>query len=809
MSASVRDRFAEACRTWPASKAIEMEAGTLTYGELDGLTVQAAGLLTSAGLRRTVIAILMSDPAAQIGAMLAVLRAGAVFCFLDPRLPVQRLADMAETAAPAAVVTDEGCSPLCRSLFETGEARLFFWEARSGMRPLRPGAGGGQPAMLADTRLGAPCYVYFTSGSTGRPKAVLGQENGLSHFIDWEIETFGLCHDDRVSQFTLPTFDVYLRDIFTALCAGGTVCLLPDRDLLLDPDGLAGWIDRSGVTLVHCVPSLLRGLLLAQLDPGRFRRLKRILLAGEPLLPSDVNRWTGIFGDRIELVNLYGPTETTLAKFCYRVPPGEVATRYVPVGKPIRGAQAVLLQESLDPCRRGDVGELYIRTPFRSLGYFNEPALTAQAFIQNPFSKHPDDLLYRTGDLATELPDGSYRLTGRKDFQVKIHGMRVELGEIEATFAAHPGIAEAVVVAHEHAPGDLRLSAFCTARTEPGEQPGDGDGGIALTLAAAPRAGGLPACGPGPHAREDFIGAGERGDDLVAAAFPLGFERLAEGIALYRTARLAHGTGRSDGRVTVLLHALVTEEGEAACAGAGRTLADHLRSDGTAWQLDGGAAMPDEYAGTVALIGSVEACLDRVRMLEAAGVDEIACWTAWAGPDAAARTAERLGELERRARTGRPSLRRLTRYLQSRLPAFMIPPEIAFVDSLPLNPNGKIDRRALAARRGARSRDGGSHVPPRTELERTLVDLWAATLDLPAARIGIDDNFFALGGHSMLAVRLVNRIRSELRFELPVRGLFEAPTIALLAERIAILGGAASAQGVEDREGAEYSEGIL
>src|SRR6185369_5070202 len=136
----------------------------------------------------------------------------------------------------------------------------------------------------------------------------------------------------RVSQFTVPTFDAYLRDIFTALCTGGTVCIPPSRDVF-EPLALADWIERAGITLIHCVPTVFRLLLNGRLSPERFPQLRFILLAGEMLLPSDANRWIAVFGERIRLVNLYGATETTLVKFLYRLPAIPGSDAFVPVGR--------------------------------------------------------------------------------------------------------------------------------------------------------------------------------------------------------------------------------------------------------------------------------------------------------------------------------------------------------------------------------------------------------------------------------------------------------------------------------------------
>ena len=440
-----------------------------------------------------------------------------------------------------------------------------------------------------------PCYLYFTSGSTGKPKAILGRTVGLAHFIQWEIDSFGAAAFARVSQFTVPTFDAYLRDIFAPLCAGGTICIPPSRSVF-EPAALADWIERAGITLIHCVPTVFRLLLNGGLSAERFPQLRYVLLSGEPLLPSDANRWIRVFGGRARLVNLYGATETTMVKFCHRLPAVPIEDAFVPVGRPIPGTQAILLTEALDPCEPGTIGELYLRTPYRSLGYYKRPDLDGAAFVPNPFTGNTTDRLYKTGDFATLLPDGNFRLLGRTDGQVKIRGMRVELSEIETALAALPAVREAVVIAREDRPGDKRLVAYVAG------QPGT----------------------PEP-----------------------------DGAALRRM--------------------------------LGRTLPDH-----------------------------------------------------------------------------------------------MIPSHFVVLEALPQTLNGKIDRQALPAPQPGR---GVGHVAPRDATEATVAAIWAEVLG--AEHVGAHDNFFELGGHSLLAAQVIAKLRRIFSVDLPLRAMFEAPTVAGLSERLA------------------------
>ena len=292
--------------------AIDDSRGTrVTYGQLEKSANRLASYLLSEVGSGSVVAIISEDTVTVITAILASLKAGCIFVPLDPRLPRKRLEMLMAQVEPAIRLYD----------LETVNGNHF----------------GPTPPQITS----APddmCYVYFTSGSTGIPKGIAGRLKAIDHYIRWEIETLGLQEGVRVSQFTNPSFDAYLRDMFVPLCAGGAVCVRPDFGDGLDGPQIVKWIDDSKINLIHCVPSLFRALVHEDLHPEHFPFLKHILLAGEPLLPADVKRWMSIFGERIRLVNLYGATETTLVKFFHFVTAADQDRGAIPIGKPMTGA---------------------------------------------------------------------------------------------------------------------------------------------------------------------------------------------------------------------------------------------------------------------------------------------------------------------------------------------------------------------------------------------------------------------------------------------------------------------------------------
>jgi amino acid adenylation domain-containing protein len=480
---SVQELFAQVAEQHRDLVAVERGDERISYGALAENSNRLANYLRASGLRKgDIVGLLADDTVEVITAIIGVLQAGGVFVPLDPRIPEARLRAMIAEVTPAWLLTQLKFNDTIRRVAgDNSQARIIALDGAA------PSADEGQPApdgiefYAAHTDATRPaaesepddmCYVYFTSGSTGRPKGIAGRLKGIDHFVRWEIKTFGVGVGTRVSQLTSPSFDAYLRDVFTPLCAGGTVCAPPSRETLFDAAILVEWLTEQRIEIIHCVPSLFRSLLNQPLAATDFPALKYVLMAGEPLLPSDVKRWTDVFGDRVQLVNLYGPTETTMTKFYYPVQPSDAERRTIPIGKPLEGARALVLDAKRQACPPGAVGEIYIRTPYRTLGYYKQPELTAEVFIPNPFNDDPSDLVYRTGDLGRILDDGNFEFLGRQDQQVKVRGVRIELREIEDLLRGHSGVRDVAVVDLEDSGGNKYLCAYVVT----------GDGTDAATL---------------------------------------------------------------------------------------------------------------------------------------------------------------------------------------------------------------------------------------------------------------------------------------------------------------------------------------
>ena len=453
--AAVQDLFDQTSVKFGGSPAIDNGIRRIIYRELQAEVDRLSQVLAKRGVGEgSIVGIFLRDPIGIITSILATLKCGGVFCSLDPTFPQKRVQVMFECVAPKWCITSsrlhEKLQGVAGGLLSPPEI-LFIDDLP---------AADGYSRPTGPLNPDAACSIYFTSGSTGRPKAILGRLKGIDHFVRWEIETVGAGPGTRVSQLASPSFDGFLKDAFVPLCSGGVACAPESRDILLEPGRLIDWIDVEQINVLHCVPSVFRSLISHGLSSNYFEALNYVVMAGEHLYPTDVKRWMDVFGERIKLINIYGPTETTLTKSFHIVSAADSTKSSVPVGKPIRGAAMMVIDQQGQPCSVGDIGEIYIRTPYCALGYYREPELTQEVFIQNPFNNDPADIVYKTGDYGRLLPDGNFEVLGRRDNQVKIRGVRVEMGEIENLLRGNTAVEEVAVIDREDGAGNKILVAY-------------------------------------------------------------------------------------------------------------------------------------------------------------------------------------------------------------------------------------------------------------------------------------------------------------------------------------------------------------
>ncbi len=411
---------------YPDYCAIEYADQSLTYRELDKISNIIANFILSKGLKKeTKIGILVQDRSLQISLMLGVLKAGCIFVPFDPAYPIKRTELMVRQVDLDLVFTDEEYSNLFNGLDICLASEML-------KDLLNNSAMGKRPEM--EYQMDQKMYIYFTSGSTGKPKGILGTCKGLLHFVMWEIDKFNVAPGFRITQLASPAFDASLKDIFVPLCAGGTICIPESREIYLDAIRFAQWVDNSKVNMIQCVPSLFKILSSGNLTNDHFKELKYILLAGEKISPKTLAQWYEIFDERIQIVNLYGPTETTLIKTFYFIQKSDITRKSIPIGQPMKGARVIILDEDMNICEEGRIGEIYIRTPFMTLGYFNDPELTKEKFIPNPFNNNPKDLLYKTGDMGSWMFDGNLEFLGRKDHQLRFMELESSWGILKTRY---------------------------------------------------------------------------------------------------------------------------------------------------------------------------------------------------------------------------------------------------------------------------------------------------------------------------------------------------------------------------------------
>ncbi len=443
----------------PDAQALVAGGVTLSYRELDRSANRLAHRLHRMGVGPgSVVGLCLDRGAALIVGLLGILKAGAAYVPLDAAYPRQRLAQILDEAQVRIVVSESPLAPLF-----TGSAASL----------LRLDADAVSIASESEDRLagGASaedlCYVLFTSGSTGKPKGVAIEHRQLVNYVRGVAERLAL--PDGASYAHVSTFAADLGNtvLFPPLCLGGCLHVL-SQVLTTDPAGIAAYFDEHAIDCLKIVPSHLAALLAAP-HPERVIPRKLLVLGGE------ASSWELIA--RIEklrpecrIVNHYGPTETTVGVLTFPVEKGSrtPGATIVPLGRPLPNSRVYILDTALRPAPTGAPGELCIGGAGVARGYLNRPDLTDERFLPDPFSDQPGARMYRTGDRARLLPDGSLLFLGRIDHQVKIRGYRVELGEIEAALGAHPGLGEVVVLAvASEGSSDRRLVAYAVPTGDP------------------------------------------------------------------------------------------------------------------------------------------------------------------------------------------------------------------------------------------------------------------------------------------------------------------------------------------------------
>jgi amino acid adenylation domain-containing protein len=449
---------AAAARRDPEALAVLQGRESLTYGELLRRSNALAGRLRRLGIgTETPVALCLERSPLAAVALLGILAAGGAYLPLDPALPQERLDWMLRDAGAGLVLTTSGLAPR----FAGGPAAPLALDSID----FATGTGDDLMAPADDASL---AYVLYTSGSTGRPKGVLVTHGALVNHSLAVGRRYELAPADQALQFASLAFDVAAEELFATWVAGGTVVLRSEAAVSSIP-AFVDEVARAGATVLNLPGSFWHEWVDQMASPALAPPpcVRLVVVGNEPISPARVAAWRARAGDRVQLLNGYGLTESTITSAVGDLSVGAATAAAVPVGQPLANVRAYVLDAGLEPVLPGVAGELYLAGDGLARGYLGNPAATAERFLPDPFAPAPGGgRLLRTGDLARKAGTaGDLEILGRADRQVKVRGHRVEPAEVEAVLAGHPEIQAAVVTVREDAPGDRRLVAYVVPRS--------------------------------------------------------------------------------------------------------------------------------------------------------------------------------------------------------------------------------------------------------------------------------------------------------------------------------------------------------
>ena len=349
----LQERLSESLKEFKNNTAIEYGNRHITYVELERRANYITYWLINRGFKKeTFIGILINDRVEFIVTMIGVLNAGCVFVPLDSAYPKDRVEVMIKSTDVRFVIVDKvnfNQFGVNGNQFEINDKQCVEFILLDDLfLSGNPWWSTHLPAVEYCTE--DKIYIYFTSGSTGKPLAIVGKNKSLVHYAQWEMERFNIDQGFRISQFSTVGFDAFLKEVFVTLFSGGTLCIPEDLKIILYSEELLNWLEQYSINLLHCVPSVFRILNSDRLNRNNLRGLKYVLLSGESIYPAELKKWYDIFDEKIQIVNLYGLTETTILKTCYFIKKRDLNKKRIPIGKPIKGARIIILDKDMNIC---------------------------------------------------------------------------------------------------------------------------------------------------------------------------------------------------------------------------------------------------------------------------------------------------------------------------------------------------------------------------------------------------------------------------------------------------------------------------
>jgi len=448
----------------PSEIAVSFMGVEVSYRQLNQRSNEIAHKLIQLGVEKNhFVAIMLDVGIDQIASLLAICKAGGVFLCLDPHYPKLRLMQILAEVKPHCVISDtSGLNSHHQNLLlsqkEAGYGASIINLSESSIL----GVSTDNPNV--DVVPSDPVYIVYTSGSTGKPKGILQTHGCSMQYMEWQSNQFQIQSKKRIAQWASITYDASYSEIFGALCFGATLCVVAPEDRK-DPKVMVDWLESAQIAVIQLVPSFCKLLLQCILNEYSKKQmrilaaLEYVLLAGECLPIKLAREFQAYFHHKTKLYNLYGPSEIVLAtQYCVdKLSP--VATN-VPIGAPFVGRQILILDNHGALCPLRIPGEIYIKSPYLTQGYFQQPDETGTVYIQNPLHDDYPDRVYKTGDRGRWLHENEIEFLGRNDNQVKIRGSRVEVGEVEAALLMHEAVCESAVIVKRHIDDTVYLVAF-------------------------------------------------------------------------------------------------------------------------------------------------------------------------------------------------------------------------------------------------------------------------------------------------------------------------------------------------------------
>jgi D-alanine--poly(phosphoribitol) ligase subunit 1 len=443
-------RFEEVVEKYSSNIALKYGDGSsVTYESLNGMANRLARHLLGLGVRQCdVVCIACDKTPLTFSCMIACLKLGAIYTILDYESPIERINKIIDRCRPKAIIVDETSSAVLSQVnTENGTVMINTSDPNVQERLSRYDS-----AVLSETAMvhgASPAYLRFTAGSTGFPKGAIMSHENVLNLIAWAVDTFNITPRDLHTNVNPLYFDNSVFDFYSTLYSGA--CLAPfSRGLVAQPELLVKTIDELGCTSWFSVPSMLIYLdTVKVLNKDNFTKIKRIIFGGEGYPKSKLKRLFDCYSNRVDLYNVYGPTECTCICSVYKIDKGDFSDLqgFPPLGTIIRNFSYIILDENERIVTDNQIGELCLLGPNVGLGYYNEPQRTQANFVPNPNNNMYRETMYRTGDLVKYDPsDRKIYIYGRKDNQIKHMGYRIELEEIETALSCLGYVSQAAVV---------------------------------------------------------------------------------------------------------------------------------------------------------------------------------------------------------------------------------------------------------------------------------------------------------------------------------------------------------------------------